>query len=99
MALDALYSAVPPEMVSSITDKLMAKEAWKTIAYLWVSDDRMKKTIALLLRWKFDLVTFNDGESIKDFALRLNGMVAKLATLGASVEEKIMEKNARSVPP
>lgn len=46
MALDALYSAVPPEMVSSIADKLMVKEAWKTIAYLRVGDDRMNNTIA-----------------------------------------------------
>jgi hypothetical protein len=45
------------------------------------------------------LVTLNDDESIEDFGLRLNGMVAKLATLGAGVEEKIMEKIARNVLP
>jgi hypothetical protein len=43
--------------------------------------------------------TFNDGESDKDFVLRLNDMAAKLSTLGAGVEEeKIMEKITRSVP-
>jgi hypothetical protein len=98
MALDALCSVVPPEMLSSIADKLTTKEAWKTIADLRVGDDRMKKTVAMLLQRKFDLATFNDGWSIEDFTLRLNGMAAELSTLGAGVEEKIMEKIARSVP-
>jgi hypothetical protein len=69
MALDALCSVVPSEMVSSIADKLTTKEAWKTIADLRVGDDRMKKTADVLLRTKFDLATFNDGESVEDFAL------------------------------
>jgi hypothetical protein len=100
MALDALCSAVPPKMVSSIADKSTAKETWKTIADLRVGDDRMKKDAVVLLRRKFDLATFNDGESVEDFALRLNGMAAELSTLGADVEEeKIVEKIARSVPP
>jgi hypothetical protein len=60
----------------------------------------MKKTADMLLRRKFDLATFNDGESVEDFTLRLNGMAAELSILGAGVEEeKIMEKIARSVPP
>jgi hypothetical protein len=99
MALDALCSAVPSEMVSSIADKEMAKEAWKTISYLRVGDDRMKKSAAVQLRRKFDMATFNDGKSVEDFALRLNGMAAELATLGARMEEgKIVEKIAGSVP-
>jgi hypothetical protein len=69
MALDALCSVVPSEMVSSIADKLTTKEAWKTIADPRVGDDRMKKTTDVLLRTKFDLATFNDGESVEDFAL------------------------------
>jgi hypothetical protein len=50
MALDALCSAVPLEMVYSIAYKLTTKEAWKTIADLWVGDDRVKKTDVVLLR-------------------------------------------------
>jgi hypothetical protein len=30
---------------------------------------------------------FGEGESVEDFALRLNGMVATMATLGEVVEE------------
>jgi hypothetical protein len=64
-----------------------------------VGDDRVKKSAAVQLRWKFDLASFNDGETVEDYALRLQGMVATLATLGEVVDEsKIMEKIIRSVP-
>lgn len=50
-------------------------------------------------RCKFDLLTFNDGETVEDYALHLQGMPATLTTLGEVVEEaKIMEKIVRSVP-
>jgi hypothetical protein len=51
---------------------------------------------------KFDRATFGEGETVEDFALRLNGMVATLATLGGGgvVEEhKVMEKLLCFVPP
>jgi hypothetical protein len=49
---------------------------------------------------KFDRATFGEGETVEDFALRLNGMVATLATLGQIVEEhKVMEKILCCVPP
>jgi hypothetical protein len=51
-----------------------------------VGDDRVRKTAAQNLRRKFDLVTFNDGEAVEDFVLRLNGMAATLATLGVKLE-------------
>lgn len=44
-------------------------------------------------------MTFNDGETIKDFVLHLNGMETTIAMLGVGVEEaKIVEKAIRSVP-
>jgi hypothetical protein len=52
------------------------------------------------LRSQFDRAMFREGEFVEDFALRLNGMVATLATLGEVVEEhKVVEKILRRVPP
>jgi hypothetical protein len=93
---EQICSTMPPGMASSIADKLTAKEAWKTIADLWVDDDLLKKTAAVLLQRKFDLATFNNGESVKGFVLLLNGMAAELSTLELGVEEKIVEKIACS---
>jgi hypothetical protein len=100
MVLDALCSAVPPEMVLTITKKETAKEAWDTIATMRVGDDRVKKAMVQQLRQKFDLATFDDGEIIEDYALRLSGMAAHLTTLGEEVKDgEIVMKMLRSLPP
>jgi hypothetical protein len=100
MALGALVSAVPPEMVATVADKKTAKEAWDVIATMRVGDDRVKKAAAQQLHSQFDRAMFREGESVEDFALRLNGMVATLATLGEIVEEfTVVEKILRCVPP
>ncbi|XP_072151353.1 uncharacterized protein [Setaria viridis] len=100
MALDALCGAVPPEMVSTIGKKATAKEAWSTIATMRVGDDRVKKATVQHLRRKFDLATFEDGESVEDYALRLNNMAAHLATLDEELKDAdIVVKMLRSLPP
>jgi hypothetical protein len=67
MALDALCDTVPPEMVPMIVKKETTKEAWDVS--MRVGDDHVKKVIAQQLRQKFDLATFDDGETIEDYAL------------------------------
>jgi hypothetical protein len=47
-----------------------------------VDDDGVKMAMAQQLHWKFDLTTFDDGETIEDYMLCLSGMVAHLAMLG-----------------
>jgi hypothetical protein len=97
MALDALCSAVPPKMVLTITKKEKAKEAWDAIATMRVGDDRVKKAMAQQLRQKFDLTTFDDGETIKDYVLRLSSI---LTTLGKEVKDsEIIMKMLRSLLP
>jgi hypothetical protein len=80
MALDALCGAVPLEMVPTIAKKEMAKDAWDTIATMRVGDDRVKKVTVQQLRRKFDLITFDDGETIEDYALCLSSMAVHLTT-------------------
>ena len=100
MALDALCGAVPPEMVPMIAKMETVKKAWDTIATLRIGDDRVKKSTAQQLRRKFDLAMFEDGETVEDFALRLNNMAAHLATLGEEVKDaEIVTKILRCLPP
>jgi hypothetical protein len=99
MALDALCMAVPPELATAISDKDTAKEAWDAIKTMRVSDDRVRKNTAQQLLREFELATYKDGEMVEDYALRLTGMVATLATLGEVVDQgKIIEKMLRSMP-
>jgi hypothetical protein len=100
MALDALCGTVPPEMVSMIAKKETVKEAWDAIVTMRVGDDRVKKVMAQQLRRKFILATFDDGETVEDYALRLSGMAAHLTTLGEEVKDsEIIVKMLRSLPP
>ena len=64
-----------------------------------IGNDHIRKTSAQNLRRQFDSVTFKDGESIEDYALRFNSMASTLTTLGDKVEEtQVVEKIIRSVP-
>jgi hypothetical protein len=100
MGLDALCGVVPTEMVPTIAKKEMAKEAKDAITTMRVSDDRVKKVMAQQLRQKFDLAMFDDSETVEDYALRLSGMAAHLATLSEEVKDgEIIMKMLRSLPP
>lgn len=95
MALDALCGAVPPEMVPSIAKKETAKEAWDAIVTMRVSNDRVKKSAAEQLHQKFNLAMFNDGETVEDCTLRLEGMAAHLSTLDEEID---MWQGSRGAP-
>jgi phenylalanine-4-hydroxylase len=49
-ALDALITAVPPEMQFSLSKKRTAKETWDTIAVARIGNDRARKTTLQALR-------------------------------------------------
>jgi hypothetical protein len=85
MALDVLASAVPPEMVSAVASKNMAKDASEAIKVLLIDDDHVRAATTQQLHRQFENVTFKEDETIEDFSMRLNGMVQHLATLGEKV--------------
>jgi hypothetical protein len=80
-ALDAICSAVPPEMISAVATKPSAKAAWECVKTMRVGDERIRKTTAQKLRREYESLAFRDGEAIEDFAMRLTGVVNQLATL------------------
>jgi hypothetical protein len=57
------------------------------------SDDHVKKVMSQQQRWKFDLITFDDGETIEDYVLCVSGMVVHLTTL--SEEVRIVRSSQR----
>jgi hypothetical protein len=100
MALDALCGAVPSEMVPTIAKKEMAKETWDTIATMRVGDECVKKATTQQLRRKFNLTTFDNGETVEDYALCLSSIATHLATLSEEVKDsEIIVKMLRSLPP
>ena len=99
-ALEAICSAVPPELVPTLAIKPSAKAAWKAIRTMRVGDERVRKSTAQNLRTEYEQIAFRDGESVEDFALRLSNIVQRLAILGdPEPEAKVVAKYLRVVRP
>ena len=75
MALEAILQAVPPEMMPGLAIKRTAKEAWEAIRAMRVGSDRVRKGKVQQLKKEFEMISFRDGESVDDFALRLTNLV------------------------
>jgi hypothetical protein len=100
MALDAICSAVLPDMITTLAVKPMAKEAWDCIKTMHIGDDRVRKATLQKVRREYELLSFCDGESVEDFTMRLNNVTAQLATLGdAEPDHKIVDKYLRIARP
>jgi len=92
-AMDAICSGVPGELVPILLAKKTASEAWEAIKTLRIGDDRVRKATAQNLRAEYESIALRDGEAIEDFALRMTGIVQRLATLGdPEPDEKVVAK-------
>ena len=88
-ALEAILAAVPVEYREPLGAKSSAKEAWEAIAAMRVGSDRAKK----------DGETVEDGETVKDFSLRLQTLISKLKSHGITIdEEEVVCKYLHSMP-
>jgi hypothetical protein len=100
MALDAICSAVPPEMIAVLATKDTAKEAWESIKTMRIGDDCIRKVNAQRLRREYEMLAFRNGEGIEDFAMRLAGIMNQLATFGdPELDDKVVLKCLRIARP
>jgi hypothetical protein len=98
-ALAAILCAVPLEMKAGLAVKTSAKEAWDLVKKMRAGDDRVKSASVQRLMKEFENMTFRDGETVGDFAMRINGLIASLRDLGEEMEEShVVKKVLRVVP-
>ena len=91
-ALNAITSAVPPEMVASLA-------AWNVVKDRPIGSGQVQKTEAQRLLRQFENIRFNDGEGVDDFTLRLQNIIATLETVGEAIPpRRVVEKLLRVVP-
>jgi hypothetical protein len=65
-----------------------------------ISVDRVRKASTQKLRREYKQLTFHDGESVKDFTMRLTSLMNQLATLSDhEADDKIITKYLRVVRP
>ncbi|XP_048532461.1 uncharacterized protein LOC125511199 [Triticum urartu] len=99
LAMEAILRSVPEEMVLTLGAKETAKEAWDTITTLRIGVERVWESKAQTLRLQYEELRFKAGEQVDDFALRLQGLVNELATLGDHIDNKmVILKFLRVVP-
>jgi hypothetical protein len=99
MALDAITSAVPQEILASLAVKATTAEAWEEVRSLRIGSEVVRNAMAQRLRMEFKSTRFKEGESIDDFAMRLGSLVTTLGTLGEVIKEQhVVQKLLRVVP-
>jgi hypothetical protein len=99
MALDAIISAVPQEMLASLAVKATAAKAWEAVRSLRIGSEAVRNARAQRLKTEFGSIRFKEGESLDDFAMHLGSLVAALDTLGEVIkEQQVVQKLLRVVP-
>jgi hypothetical protein len=82
MALDAICSAVPVEMITALATKVSALEVWESIKMMQVNNDRIRTVSAQKLRREYDELNFRSDEGVDDFSMRLSKIINQLTILG-----------------
>jgi hypothetical protein len=99
MALDAITSAVPQEMLALLTVKATAAEAWEALRSLRIGSEAVQNARAQRLRTEFESIRFKEGETVDDFTMHLGSLVTELGTLGEVIkEQQVVQKLPQVVP-
>jgi hypothetical protein len=99
MALDAITSAVPQEMLASLAVKATAAEAWEAVRSLRIGSEAVWNARAQQLRTEFESIRFKEGETVDDFTMRLGSLVVELGTFREVIkEQQVVQKLLRVVP-
>jgi hypothetical protein len=98
-ALAAILRGVPPEMKAGLAVKKTAKEAWDSVKKMRGGDERVKAANVQRLMKEFELLSFRDGETVADFAVRVNRLTARLGDHGEVLDDsRVVRKVLRAVP-
>jgi hypothetical protein len=98
-AMSALMRSVPKEMWMTLGAKKTVKEAWEVVKVMRLGADRVKDVNAQKLLQEFENISFKEGETVDDFGMRINNLVANLKALGETVEEtRVVKKFLRVIP-
>jgi hypothetical protein len=98
-ALAAILRGVPPEMRAGLAVKKTAKEAWASVKKMCGGDGRVKEVNVQRLMKEFELPSFGDGETVAEFAVRVERLTTRLGDLGVELgDSRVVRKVLRAVP-
>nr|GEX10740.1 zinc finger, CCHC-type [Tanacetum cinerariifolium] len=93
------FQTLPENVLLQVAKHKNAKDVWESIKVRYIGAERVQKARLQILRNELEILKMNDNESINDFAGKINGIVAKIKSLGSTLEEEvIVRKFLNSVP-
>jgi hypothetical protein len=79
--------------------KKTIKEAWEAVKSMRVGAERVKEANAQRLLQEFENIAFKDGETVDEFAMRINALAADLRTSGETIDDsQVVKKMLRVLP-
>jgi hypothetical protein len=99
LALEAILRGVPSEMMEMLAAKGSAKGAWDALKTMRLGVARVRYARAGTLAKQYAVIQFKDGETVDDFAIRVNGLVSQMALLGRAIPEGDTVRKMLSVLP
>jgi hypothetical protein len=99
LALAAILRGVPPKMEAGLAVKKSTKEAGSSVKKMRGGDECVKVSNVQQLMKEFEDLCFNDGETVGDFAVRIDCLTARLRDHGEVLgDSKVVRKVLRVVP-
>jgi hypothetical protein len=98
-AMGGILRSVPEEMWQMLGAKKTVKEAWEVVKSMRVGAECVKEANAQRLLHEFENISFKSGETVDDFALRINSLAADLRVSGEATEDtRVVKKMLRVLP-
>ncbi|XP_073357905.1 uncharacterized protein [Aegilops tauschii subsp. strangulata] len=87
-----LLRALADDLLMQVAAKKTAAEIWSSLKVRFVGADRVRAARLASLRSEFELLRMDGGESLDAFAGKINGMAARYAGLGSTLDDAAMVK-------
>jgi hypothetical protein len=87
-----LLQVVSEDILMQVSTKPMAKEVWDSLKTRFVGSDRVKAARLSTLKGEFDKLCMAEGELLDDYSGKINGMAARYASLGSTLDDATMVK-------
>lgn len=94
-----IFQTLPQDILMQVAQYETAKEVWDSVKVRYLGADLVQKARLQTLRSELETLKMKENESVKDFSGKLGSIKAKFASLGTTLEDKlIVRKLLNSVP-
>jgi hypothetical protein len=94
-----IFQTIPQDILMQVAQYETAKEVWDSVKVRYLGADLVQKAQLQTLRSELETLKMKENERVQDFSGNLGSIKAKFASLGTTLEDKIIvRKLLNSVP-